>query len=278
MKMKKTKKSAIVAGALAAVLAVSGAFAYLSDADSATNKFQFLDDDGEQTIDIDLVEPGWDEAVATDENGDFIATEDDKDADGIPDFAENVIYGAPVEKAPHVENLGENDVYTFVKVLVPTKNVITSGTDGVWESAASKALFKLLDTEGTDLVEAKGNDSWTLIKTETNASYDANTQAVTPATYTAYVFAHKTVVGAHETTVPVFDKVEMINLVNGQIDADDPNTPENEATNINIYVDAYAIQADGQESTDLSELWNVVMNDDNGINGVATFDYFAALK
>lgn len=268
MKMKKTKKSAIIAAGMAGILAVSGAFAFLTDYDSAKNKFQFLNDAGEQTIDITLVEPGWDEATDVDENGDYIVTEGDIDGDGVPNFAEDLIYGAPVDKAPHVVNDGENEVYTFVKVLVPTKNVITSTSGGVWEAEASKALFKLQDKDKNDLVAAQGNEEWTLIKTETNASYNSNTQAVTPATYTAYVFAHKTKVAPGASTAPVFDQVEMINLVNDQIEKTD---------NLSIYVDAYAVQADGVEATELSDIWTICTNDVIGAQGLDAFDYFAEI-
>lgn len=255
MKMKKTKKSAIIAAGMAGILAVSGAFAFLTDYDSAENKFKFLNEDGEQTIDITLTEPKWDPDY-------------DSDGDTVPDTMKDVLFGKEVPKDPTVTNDGENDVYTFVKVLVPTKNVITSTSEGVWEEAASKALFTLQDLEGNDLVAAQGNEDWTLIATETNASYDSTTQVVTPATYTAYVFAHKTTVAPGASTAPVFEQVEMINLVNGQIE---------ETDNLSIYVDAYAVQADGVETTNLSDIWTICTNDVIGAQGLDTFNYFAEI-
>ena len=61
MKMKKTnkrtKKGAIVALCLAGALAITGAFAFLSDSDSAINRFSFTDEDGEQTVDVRIDEP-----------------------------------------------------------------------------------------------------------------------------------------------------------------------------------------------------------------------------
>lgn len=265
MKMKKTKKSAIVAGALAAVLAVSGAFAYLTDADDAVNKFQFLDDDGEQTIDIDLVEPGWDEALE-DADGDGIP-DGDADQDGIPDFAENVIYGTPVAKAPHVENLGENDMYTFITVLVPTKEVITSTSEGVWEDAASKELFMLHGLDADNFTEIGQNavGEWAVVGEGASAG-----KAIVndEGTFTAHVYAYNGVLAAGEKTGDLFTEVEMINLVNGQIAEDD---------DISIYVDAFAVQSAGQENTDPVALWKIMMNEQSGIDGVDEFDVFAPL-
>lgn len=264
-KMKRTKKSAIVAGALAAVIAVSGAFAFLTDYDDATNKFQFLDDDGEQTIDIDLVEPGWDEALEdADQDG---IPDGDADQDGIPDFAENVIYGTPVDKAPHVDNLGENDVYTFVTVLVPTKEVITSTSEGVWEEKASKELYMLheLDAAGWTEIGKNAVGEWAVVG---DGASEGKAFVNDEGTFTAHVFAYNGIHEAGTSTSDVFKQVEMINLVNGQLTEDD---------DINIYVDAYSVQSSGQENTDPVALWKVMMNETAGVDGVA-FDVFAPLS
>lgn len=254
-KMKKTKKSAIVATCMAGILAITGAFAFLTDFDSAENKFSFLDQEGNQTIEIDLVEPNWDET--------------DADQDGIPDAAEHAIYGNPVSKDPKVLNLGENDVYTFIKVLVPTKKVITANADGTWKHSGTK------DAEGnwigtdTELFMLHGLDTenWTLIEDATVVDMAKG--------YTAYVYGYnKTLKGATvdaegadviDETTNLFTSVEMVNLVNGQITPDD---------NLNIYVDAYAIQSAGVEATALSDIWDIYVND---ASATTAFDYFAPL-
>ena len=56
---KRTKKGAIIALCMAGAIAISGAFAFLSDSDSAINKFKFTDEDGEQTVDVEIQEPHW---------------------------------------------------------------------------------------------------------------------------------------------------------------------------------------------------------------------------
>lgn len=267
-KMKKTKKSAIIAGCLAGVLAITGAFAFLTDYDSAENRFSFLDSDGEQTIDIELVEPGWDEAVEKDAQGEFVETEGDKNANGIPDFAENVIYGTPVDKAPHVENLGENDVYTFVTVLVPTKEVITSDANGNWNEKASKELYTLHELNADKKWTEIGKNAvgeWAVVG---NNASDGKAIVSEDGKFTAHVFAYNGILESGAKTSDLFTQVEMINLVNGQITEDD---------DINIYVDAYAVQSDGQESTNAVALWKVMMNETSGVNGGTSFDVFSPL-
>ena len=261
-KMKRTKKSAIIAGCMAGILAVTGAFAFLTDYDSAENKFKFLDADGNQTIEIDLVEPNWDET--------------DADQNGTPDAAENAIYGNPVSKDPKVMNLGENSVYSFVKVLVPTKTVITANDDGTWVHSNTR------DSEGnwiglpTELFTLHGLDTtnWTLVDTKVDLAQG----------YTAYVYAYnETLDGATvdgegnpvtDETTNLFTSVEMVNLVNDQLTPDD---------NINIYVDAYAIQSAGVTAPDagdlatgLKNIWDIYVNDAEAAAS-ATFDYFAPL-
>ena len=68
-----------------------------------------------------------------------------------------------------------------------------------------------------------------------------------------------------DETTNLFTSVEMVNLVNGQI------TPED---NLNIYVDAYAIQSAGVEATALGDIWNIYVND---ASASTAFDYFAPL-
>lgn len=264
---KKTKKSALVALLMVGALAITGAFAFLSDYDSAVNKFQFLDDDGEQTIDVELHEPGWDEAF-DDEDGDG-KPDGDADEDGIPDFAENAIYGRSIAKAPYVENLGENDVYSFVTVLVPTKDVITSDASGVWQDSAVQELFDLQKIEGVEGT----SDKWVEICQDANGNWVAagddsvNYKVIRneAGTFTAHVFAYNGILKSGEKTDSLFEYVEVINLVNDQVSPDDI---------MNIYVNAYAVQADGQDSTDLVDLWKVVMND--SAKG-GTYDVFAPL-
>lgn len=275
-KMKKTKKSAIIAGCLAGVLAITGAFAFLTDYDSAENKFSFFDENGEQTIDIDLVEPGWDEALITDADEDGIP-DGDKNENGIPDFAENVIYGTPVDKAPHVENLGENDVYTFVTVLVPTKEVITSDANGVWGEKTSKELYTIHQLNADNKWTEIGKNAvgqWAVVGDQAS---DGKAILSEDGKFTAHVFAYNGILESGASTSDLFKQVEMINLVNGQIDVDDPETTNvNEATNLNIYVNAYAVQSAGQESTDAVDLWEVMMNETSGVSGVS-FDVFSPL-
>lgn len=186
--MNKTKKSAAAALCLAAVLAIGGAFAFLSDTDSAVNRFSFLNEDGESTVDIRLTETDWDD---TDDN-----------ENGVPDAAENILPGQELPKNPVVHNDGESDMYAYITVLVPTKSVVTASANGTWQTQQKKELYSL---EGL-------SEDWTEISVTENG---------TNPTYTAHVFAYNDTLEAGGDSDELFTSVKLINLVNDQIDADD---------------------------------------------------------
>ena len=101
---KKTNKmvKAIMCGAtILGVIGVSGIFAYLTDTDTANNKFTI----GEVKIQLD--EGNWDESKA-----------------------KNLTANAEIVKEPAVTNTGINSAYVFLKVTVPKANVTTVADDG----------------------------------------------------------------------------------------------------------------------------------------------------
>lgn len=64
--------------------------------------------------------------------------EDHPDADpevDVPDFAENILPGTKIEKAPYVENTGNNDAYVFLTVETPAREInnFSAGEDGTVE-------------------------------------------------------------------------------------------------------------------------------------------------
>lgn len=297
--MKRTKKSGIAASCLAAALLIGGAFAYLTDTDEAVNRFSFLDSDGEETIDIDLTEPNWDE---TDEN------END-----IPDVAENAIYGRPITKDPVVTNIGENDVYTFVTVLVPTAEVVTSNDDGTHNAKTLRELYTLKladsnDPQGFSGVAGADRSAQTYKYNTTNWVEISDTVGEhkvvnDEGTFAAHTFLYKGILSQDDATEALFDAVEVINLVDGERTDDDDvffgQIPADQ--DINIYVNSYAIQAeavkdltipvtggtadvdtaiagdDAQKAAD--KIWSVYVNDADAKNGGAgKFDVFAPAK
>lgn len=120
---KRTKRSGVVAVGLAAILAVSGIFAFMSDHDNAINKFNFTNEDGDSSIDIQLSETEWEE-----ENG------------------KDIVYGTPVAKNPVATNLGTNEMYAFATVILPAKGVTVQNSMG--------QIVDVADTPITDLAAA----------------------------------------------------------------------------------------------------------------------------
>lgn len=206
---KRTKKGAIIALCMAGAIAISGAFAFLSDSDSAINRFKFTDEDGEQTVDVRIDEPNWNE-----DNGDKILPLD------------------TVAKDPQVVNEGENDAYAFVTVLVPTaKTINLNNDDGSTYTLRDVELFRYTvndgwkeisktdrDTLDSHQVSAAKNDTRQLVLATSDsitnkATTDANVY-FTAHTY-AYAGDKMTKLEAGSTTSSVFDSVTMINIADG---------------------------------------------------------------
>lgn len=223
---KRTKKGAIIALCMAGAIAISGAFAFLSDSESAINRFSFTDEDGEQTVDVRIEEPNWHE-------------EDGKD----------ILPLETVTKDPQVVNAGENDVYSFVTVLVPTaKDIKLNTNDGTVYTAKDVELFTYSVKDGwtevaatADKVTVDDAHSFTskvtgseevvtgapvVLKTNTvdeqivpqavtnRATTDANIY------YTAHTYAYAkdgamTRVTSGDTTEKLFETITMINVADG---------------------------------------------------------------
>lgn len=224
---KRTKKGAIIALCMAGAIAISGAFAFLSDSESAINRFSFTDKDGEQTVDVRIEEPNWHE-----EDG------------------QNILPLDTVAKDPKVVNDGENDVYAFVTVLVPTaKSIKLNRDDGTLYTAENVELFSYKVNEGwvevnktskdTDgqFVTTKGEvvtsnaalglDGRNIVvvgdKAITNKKADSN-EAKDNIYFTAHTYAYTRLKDATDMarvpandgeTSSVFDEVTMINIADG---------------------------------------------------------------
>lgn len=221
----RTKRSAIVAICLAGVILVSGAFAFLSDSESAINRFTFADKDGEQTVDVEINEPSWVE-------------QDGKD----------ILPLDTVRKDPEVTNVGENDVYSFVTVLVPTaKSIMLNKEDGSTYEANSVELFSYKVNDGWVEISATKfgapikEKNTTLNRTFTLENHLGETQVVelvgnsfvngenvsvikdlgANVYYTAHTYAYAasdtemTKLEAGKTTPAVFESVTLINIADG---------------------------------------------------------------
>ena len=222
--MKSKTKNVVMALTLAALLLVGGVFAYLTDTDTQTNTFTM----GEVTI--DLTEPTWDEYPDVDNND-------------VPDIAENIWAGKVIAKDPTITNTGDNDAYVYLMVSVPKQNIVTAQADGTPNEAAVIQLFNYTVNAG-----------WTLLKSNTSGA-DEN----------VYLYAYDTALApAGVTATALFDEIEFVNVIEGQIASD---------VTFNIPVVAYAIQSNfgAGEAGDVmttAEAWELYANQ----NSITIFD------
>lgn len=222
MKNNKTKTIGIVSIiALVAILLISGIFAYLTDADTASNKFTI------GKVDIDLIESKWDNAT-------------DTDGDGVPDFAENVVPNQTIEKDPKIKNEGENPAYVYIKVTVPVKEVVVAAADGTVSSTTKTA---------TDLFTYTVNTGWTEIASE-HAKEVKTGNVVTAHTY---VYYYNTELAKDvTTTTALFDSVTFVNVIDEQLTAGAEYT---------VGVDAYAIQSNSlPDGTTIVGAYSIYVN------------------
>ena len=119
------KRNSFIALMLVAALAITGALAYLTAKESATNKFTV------GNVDIDLAEPSWVEG-----NG------------------ENVVPGQVIAKDPTITNTGKNDAFVYLMVSVPKADDITVVDE------TTKAATKVNDLQ---LFSYELDSGWTLV-------------------------------------------------------------------------------------------------------------------
>ena len=111
-KLKKSVKP-ILSLVLVFALVFTGIFAYLTAKDSATNTFTI------GNVDILLYEDDWYDHDSYADTGTKTILNDENEND-IPDFAENIVPGQKIAKAPYVENTGRNEAWVYLVVSIPT--------------------------------------------------------------------------------------------------------------------------------------------------------------
>ncbi|MGN0633286.1 MAG: TasA family protein [Oscillospiraceae bacterium] len=233
---KRAKRRLILTSAAVLMIgaaAVGGMLAYLTDKDEVTNTFTV----GE--VKIDLTEPNYN-----------------------LDNAKDIVPNQTITKDPTVTNTGKNDAIVFLKVTVPVKNVATANANGTLTEARtgtnltpknqelftmngstaganSQHKFNLAGTGTTGWIELTGQEQvsadGTTWNTFENYSEDGKYYYADTVNYRTYVFGYNAKLNPTEKTSALFDSVTFLNIVEGQI------TP---GTELDIKVDAYAIQAD----------------------------------
>lgn len=204
----------VAACALVGALAVGGTFAYLTDNEGAVNTFTV------GKVQIDLTEPDY----------------PGNDSDDVKELVPN----EEVAKDPQVTNTGANDALIFMTVEVPVKNVTVVGSDGTKGEKSPTELFwfkTAADEKGSFANHFNTTDWMELTGKGTQGTEDGST--------TTYVFAYRNAVAADGETNPLFDKVQLKNIVENEVTVGEAQ---------DIKVKAYAIQASSvlEGDTDLT--------------------------
>ena len=240
------KRIIILTAVLLLLVSFGFTYAFYTDNESHINKLTM------GKIQIDLEEPDWDE---TDETGGPNNT-----PNGIPDAAEKATGNKQINKNPVVENTGMNEAIIFLRITCPKENVTMIADNGlIVKNLNSDGSPNELYPRGTSLntttahfyqdlfyfkltSDIPGNhvnhfNIATTDKPDTNnkywirlpdAEYNNDTQHI-------YVFGYNSNVQKGEKTEPLFDIVQVKNIIENEIAI---NNIEK------IKVEAYAIQSD----------------------------------
>ena len=209
-----TKKVVISLATLGVLgsLAVGGTMAYLTDTEGATNTFTV------GKVQIDLEEQNY----------------PGNDSEEV----KNMVPNQEIKKDPIVENTGVNDAIVFLTVEVPNEEVTVAAADGTKGTKGLTDLFWFKDEADTQGTFANNwNTNWLELA-------DKEVQATGEAKTHKYVFAYKTKVAKDQKTEALFDKVQLKNVIEGEVDT----------TTQSIVVNAYAIQAAEVLDTDEADL------------------------
>lgn len=178
--------ASMVACGLLGSMAISGTFAYLTDADKVFNTFTVGD------VKIETLEPNY----------------PGNDSEAVKDLVPN----EEVTKDPQVKNTGVNDAIVFMEVEVPVKDVTyvnPDGRKGVQEPAELFWFKDEADPQGT--FANHWSDKWT------DLSDSKGEQGIADGTTTTYVFAYNTPIAKGEVTEPLFDKIQLKNILENEV-------------------------------------------------------------
>lgn len=118
--------------------------------------------------------------------------------------------GKEIEKDPQIQNTGVNDAFVYMEVTVPMTDVMAADEEGNRLNKKMQELFTFTAKENWSLIDKKKKD-----------------------TAAVYVYAYDKILKPEQTTEPLFDTVQFLNIIEGQLDTQQ----------ISIPVRAYAIQS-----------------------------------
>lgn len=223
--------SVVMVGAMA----FGGAVAYLTDNEQTTNTFTV------GKVQVDLEEPKY-------------------PGNASPEVT-NIVPNQEIDKNPMVENTGKNEAIVYASVSIPVKKLVVAADDGTRQAETMTQVFQT-SADGTSFSDTSVNNNWVLIKTEyKTADGDLVTkqddvEAIPEsAVEVVRTYGYNTKLGVNETTDSIFDKVKLVNVIEGYVDS----------TTQDIEVKTMAIQAsnitgkdtENLTATNLSDIYNV---------------------
>ncbi len=131
-----------------------------------------------------------------------------------------------ISKNPQVNNIGINSAFVFLKVSVPKREVITADAYGNCTEKELQEIFYMKTNENDVYkTEHSFSDSWIELEAYREDREDTKT----------YVFGYENALGALKATEPLFDKVQLKNIIEQQIDPEQIQE---------ITIKAYAVQSE----------------------------------
>ena len=220
---------------LLALLSLGGTMAYMTDHESAENRFTV------GKVDFNLYERNWDGerpdgTYATSSNA-TSSNATSSNALGM-EQAENMYAGMEINKDPAIKNNSKNDAYLRMTVKVPVATVSTADRDGNLVDGGIQKETELFSYELNPYCGLKPVSYWPTVE---------NGFHVYEYMYTGDGY-HEIPVPAGHNIPPLFHTVTFANVVDGEI---------NEETEF-IYVDFKAIQSGGFDTPE--DAWRAYDN------------------
>ena len=110
--------------------------------------------------------------------------------------------GRDIPKDPQISNTGVNEAFVYLEISVPMADVAAADQDG-----------SRLDKKIQELFSFRPGEEWTnLSVTESGSSR-------------VYVYAYNGILKPGETTEPLFESIQFLNIIEGQLDGQTLNVP-----------------------------------------------------
>lgn len=231
----KNRAKLLAALCILALLSLGGTMAYMTDHESAENRFTV------GKVDFNLYERNWDGerpdgTYATSSNA-TSSNATSSNALGM-EQAENMYAGMEINKDPAIKNNSKNDAYLRMTVKVPVATVSTADRDGNLVDGGIQKETELFSYELNPYCGMKPVSYWPTVE---------NGFHVYEYMYTGDGY-HEIPVPAGHNIPPLFHTVTFANVVDGEI---------NEETEF-IYVDFKAIQSGGFDTPE--DAWRAYDN------------------